>query len=220
MDDRTESFIEDLGYLFFPRKNDHGVGYSRFEAILRSHPTEEHFDPEVLRLRVVSEFGGIEYLYINQPWVGEEHYRAIVCHVLLRDRKDKTVNSYTYGGDLRIEVNQDQTKCVLVSPAPIFRMEGIISIPSLVAQETEILLAEIAAKSRSDHMVFEDKLSTIDPLLLYGASLVSINLKYLDFKHKHFSHIFNLIQFIRHEIEKLQGSGELPVPIPKLVDLF
>jgi hypothetical protein len=220
MGDRAEPFIEDLGYLLIPRKNDHGVGFSRFEAILRSHPTEEHFDPELLRLRVVSELAGMEYLYINHPWVGEEHYRAIVGHVLLRDRKNKTVNSYAYGGDLRIEVNHDQTTCVLVSPAPIFRMEGIISIPSLVAQETEILLAEITAKSRYDHMVFEDKLSTIDPLLLYGASLISINLRYLDFKHKHSNHIFNLIQFIRHEIEKLQGSGVLSVPIPKLVDLF
>jgi hypothetical protein len=220
MGDRTEPFIEDLGYLFIPRKNDNGVGYSRFEAILRSHPTEEHFDPEVLRLRVVSAFGGIEHLYINHPWVGEEHYRAIVSHVLLRDRKNKTVNAYTYGGDLRIEVNQDQTTCVLVSPATIFRMEGIISIPSLVAQETEALLAEIAAESKTDHMVFEDKVSTIDPLLLYGASLISMNSKYLDFEHKYFNHILNLIQFIRHEINRLQGSGELPVPIPELVDLF
>ena len=220
MGDRTEPFIEDLGYLFIPRKNNHGVGYSRFEAILRSHPTEEHFDPELLRLRVVSEFGGIEYLYINHPRAGDEHYRVCVSHVLLRDRKNKNVNSYAYGGDLRIEVNQDQTTCVLVSPAPIFRMEGIISIPTLVAQETEILLAQIAAESRSDYMVFEDKLSTIDPLLLYGASLMSMNSKYLDFEHKYFNHILNLIQFIRYEIKRLQGSGELPVPIPKLVDLL
>lgn len=220
MFDETETPIEDLGYLFYPRKNDRGIGYSRLEVTLRSHPTEEHFDPEEFRLRVASEFGGIEYLYINHPWAGEEHYRACVSHVLLRDRKNKTVNSYTYGGDLRIEVNRDQTTCVLVSPAPIFRMEGIISISTLMAQETDILLAKIPIDSRSDQLVFEEKLSTIDPLMLYGACLVSLELKYLDFKHKELDHILNLIHFIRREKEKLQESGELPVPIPELVDLL
>jgi hypothetical protein len=220
MGDRTEPFIEGLGYLFIPRKNNHGVGYSRFEAIMRSHPTEEHFDPELLRLRVVSEFGGIEYLYINHPWAGDEHYRACVSHVLLRDRKNKTINSYTYGGNLQIEVNKDQTTCILVSPAPIFRIKDIISTPSLTAQETDILLAKIATESRSKQVVFEDNLSMIDPLILYGASLVSIDEKFNDYSHKEYSHILNFIQFIRREKEKLQASGKVPVPIPKLEDLL
>jgi hypothetical protein len=218
MFDKTKSIIEDLGYVFYPRKNHQDIGYSRLEVALRSHPTEEHFDPEEFRLRVASEIGGIEYLHVNHPWAGEELYRACVGHVLLRDRKNKTISSYTYGGDLRIEANKDQTTCVLASPAPILRMKGDISIPSLTVVETDILLAKIAAES--SQMVFEERLPMVDPLMLYGASLVSIDSKFLEFEHKEFSHILNFIQFIRREKEKLQESGELPVPIPELVDIF
>jgi hypothetical protein len=99
-------------------------------------------------------------------------------------------------------------------------MDGINSIPSMMAQETEILLAKIATESISAPMVFEEKISTIDPLMLYGACLTSIEYKFHDFEHKEINPILDFIHFTRLEKQKLQESGEVPVPIPELTELF
>ena len=212
--------MDDMGFIFYPRDDPQSIGYSRLDVTLRSRPTEKHFDPEEFRLRVASEGGGIEYLYVNHPWVGEEQYRVCVGHLAFRDRKNKFINAYTFGGDLRIETNKDKNKCVLVSSAPCFRFEGTNTISNLIAQETDILLAKIAPEIRSDNMNYEQKISSIEPLLLYGAFLVSIESLYRDFEYPKHDYILNLMHFIKHEKDRLKVTGALLFPIPELVDLL
>ncbi len=220
MCDDTERPLESLGYHFYHRINDPSIGYSRIGVTMRTHPTEEHFDPEEFRLRVASQERGIEYLYVNHPWLGEEHYQACVGHIAIKDRKEKFINAYTFGGDLRIEANSEKTTCDLVSSVPCFRIEGVTTISSLFAQDTDILLAKIAAETRYSEIVFEQKISSIDPVLLYGACLASIESYYENFDHDEIDYFLNLVQFIKHEKERLQMARALPFPIPELIDLL
>ncbi|MHA1937822.1 MAG: hypothetical protein ACW97O_06385 [Candidatus Thorarchaeota archaeon] len=220
MRDNTDRPVENLGYHFYHRINDPTIGYSRIGVTIRTHPTEEHFDPEEFRLRVASQERGIEYLYVTHPWSGEEHYRACVGHVAIKDRKEKFINAYTFGGDLRIKADSEKTTCDLISPVPCFRIEGVNTISKLLAQETDILLAKIAAETGYNEIVFEQKISSIDPVLIYGACLVSIQSYYENFDHDEIDYILDLIQFIKHEKERLQMARALPFPIPELIELL
>jgi hypothetical protein len=143
-----------------------------------------------------------------------------VGHIAIKDRKEKFINAYTFGGDLRIEVNSEKTTCDLISSVPCFRIEGVNTISSLIAQDTDILLAKIAAETRYSEIVFEQKISSIDPVLLYGACLVSIETYNENFDHDEIDHLLNLVQFIKHEKERLQMARALPFPIPELKDLL
>jgi hypothetical protein len=215
-----EKKIFDFGYQFYPREDGGEIGYTRLDVVLRQEPTEEHYDPEEFELAILSKHDGIEYLRIYHPWTGESNYRACVGHAHFRDRKQKIINVYTFGGRLSIEVNDDQTICVLASPAPILRLESITSIEFLLAQETDIMIAEKAIDNGTSWMALHEKVSGIDPQLFYGACLVTLEKKYRDFVHKELENIQEFYNFVKRERQQLEGSGMVEAPLPDLDELF
>jgi hypothetical protein len=215
-----EKKVFDFGYQFYPREDGGDIGYPRLDVVLRQEPTEEHYDPEEFELAVLSKQDGIEYLRIYHPWTGESNYRACVGHAHFRDRKQKIINVYTFGGRLSFEVNDDQTICILSSPAPILRLENITSVEFLLAQETDILLAEKAIDSGTSWMALHEKVSRINPQLFYGACLVALEEKYRDFNHEELEHIQAFYHFVKHERQQLEGSGKVEVPIPDFDELL
>lgn len=217
---RTQLHEANLGYLFFPRADQSDIGHARLDVTLRPQPTEEHYDPEELRLRVATEDGGVEHLMVRHPWVGKTRYRATVGHILLRDRKRKTVAAFTYGGEFRVQSREASTESALSSSAPILRLDGTESVPELLAQETKVLLAEIASSSNRSRLELEQSLAQAEPSRLYGACLKALEAKLSGYEHKELIPVLDLLTFVSRESRELQWQLGVTRPVPDLQELI
>ncbi|MCJ7701041.1 MAG: hypothetical protein MUO62_05620, partial [Anaerolineales bacterium] len=92
----------ELGYRFAPPEYPHAPGSPCLEINIFATPTLQHYDPEQVSLKIVSNDGLSEVLTLVHPWPLGERYRSCVGHVTLNDRKGNKVIAYTLGGELRI----------------------------------------------------------------------------------------------------------------------
>jgi hypothetical protein len=178
---QTNPESHELGYYFYPQNRAGRLGHPRLDILLRSTPSERHFDPEKVHLFILSPQNDIEALVIDHPWRSLKRYRLVPGRVIIEDRRGKAVEAFTYGGDLEINANDERTLCMLVSPAAILDLSadaGISRLPAtglsagqLLAQETEILLAERRAAWARDPDQYETRLAGVDPAALYAACL-------------------------------------------------
>ena len=210
----------DYGYYFHSREYSDSPGHPRLDVILRSVPTEKHFDPEKLSIIVASDHRGTEFLRVHHPWPGQDQYRACAGHVILQDRKGKKVEAFTFGGDLRIESEEMLTACFLTSPAPILELIGTSSIPVMLAEETEIIFAKRRADWESDHSTFKDRLTAASPFTLYCICLEALKEKFERYPSRGNEFIQQFIQFIHVEIKTLHESHEWPLYVPMIDELL
>ena len=210
----------DYGFYFYSREYSESPGHPRLDVLLRSVPTGKHFDPEKLSIAVASEHRGAELLKINHPWPGQEQYRACAGRVILQDRKDKKVEAFTFGGELRIESEKTLTACFLTSPAPIIERIGTSSIPELLAEETEIIFAERRADWEPDQSTFKDRLRAADPFTLYCICLESLREKFERYPSKEDEFIQQFVLFLNTEIKTLHELDQWPVSLPTIADVL
>jgi hypothetical protein len=220
MSDPEDFNEEEYGYFYHSREWSSSPGHPRLDVFLRSAPTEKHFDPVKMTIKVAVGGKDIEFIKVQHPWSLLERYHAYPGRVILQDRKGKIVEAFTFGGELRIESEEALTVGMLTSPAPILELTSTSSIPSILAEETEIIFAERRAEWEPDHKTFIKKLIVADPFVLYCACL-----KYLKAKFDH-SHIGDdgviqyFVQFIHDEIEALQESHTWPAKLPTIAELL
>ena len=220
MSDPYDFNEKEYGYFFHPRERSGSPGHPQLDVFLRSVPTEKHFDPIKITINVAVESKDIEFIQVHHPWSLLEHYQACSGRVILQDRKGKIVEAFTFGGELRIESKEDVTTGILTSPAPILELTSPSSIPSILAEETEIVFAERRATWEPDHATFNRKLIMADPLVLYCTCLEYLKIKH---EHSHFRHdgvIQHFSQFVRHEIEALQELHKWPEQLPTVGELL
>ena len=210
----------ELGYFFHHRERPNAPGHPQLDVLMRSVPTEKHFDPEQLSLTVASEHRGTEFLRVHHPWSWLEQYRVCAGRVILKDRKDKKVGAFTFGGDLHIESEEMLTTCFLTSPAPILELIGTSSIPVLLAVETEIIFAKRRAEWVHDPAIYDKRLSAADPLILYIACLEAIGDKFERYPSRGDEFIQQFVQFIRVEIKTLHELHEWPLYVPRIDELL
>ncbi len=166
---------EAKGYALYPPRRPSDPGYSQLDVFFRSEPTGVHFDPEALRLVVVYPHGGIDQLKVAHPWISERRYRVCPGQIDLSDRFGKKVEAFTFGGILSIEpVDEKETNCSVKSLAPILLYRSLDAIPTLLAQESEILLAERRAIWGHDPETFDQRMAVLDPPVFYLACLQAI----------------------------------------------
>lgn len=216
-----------LGYVLHPPRRPSEPGYSRLDALLLPQPSGQHFDPYFLRLWVATGDGkqadrqGISHQTIEHPWNGEERLRVCAGQVDLVDRYGKQLDAFTFGGELRIDAADEHTGVALLSPAPILLMHDLRAdsgngpVATLLAQETEILLAQRRAFWEATPEEFEQRLARVEPLKLYLTCLQAIQQRFTRLP----SASENMIQQFRHmlrlEIRAVQeqapgtGSGGL-----------
>lgn len=195
------------------------MGYSQLKVYLRSEPTFSHFDPEELRLSVAYD-KGVDFINVTHPWTGLKQYDVAVGHVLFRDRKDKPVEAFTFGGQISIEPQDTQTTCILRSKAPICKLRDSVSVQALLARETDILLAERSVEWGGDDAGFEIRLATADPLLLYYACLRAMNDKNEPLAYQELEHLQSFTFFIGQELALLEKHADLPPNPGTLEDIL
>lgn len=203
-----------LGYEFSSSTYSGQPGHSRIDIMLRPTPTNIHFDPKRVFF-MVSDDKKIEHLTITYKVPQQNEYQVVAGPVRIQDRKGKVVFAFTFGGELRIEVEEQEKICTIISTAPIFQFIQPTVIRFI--EEVEIILAERRAKWLNDPHVFETRLATVEPLTLYAASL---NFLINKFEHSNNQSTQQLIHFMRTEIRALNEEHALPYYVPPLRKLI
>jgi hypothetical protein len=212
--------MEDWGYYLLPRAHSHSPGYTGLRIAIRETPTKSHFDPESIRLRLRDKPGSANWtkLELGSPGQGTGH----VCpgRVIVRDRLDKRVHFFTFGGSLEVAFAPGVTVYSLHSPAPILELtEPEESIPDQLASETEAIMGEVQAKWGSNDAGFARRLAQVDPFQFYLASLHSILLRYGHSRALRES-FEDLYDALLGEEEWLMQAGQWPVQPLMLEELL
>ena len=172
--------MRNWGYYLLPKPHDDSPGYSGLLVAIRKQPTGQHFDPQTIHLCLRDEKGIARWR--APSWImplKEPARRVCPGRVILRDRHDKSVEFFTFGGSLEVTSGPGEFIYALRSPAPILELTAQQeTAPDLLAFETESLIGEMEAKWGRDEEGFHQRLAGLDPLQFYLASLQSILLHY------------------------------------------
>jgi hypothetical protein len=178
---RTKTNVKrELGYYFLPKQYDNAPGHPRLNVVLSSTPTGEHFDPEHVIYTVCAVANrdrGIEHLIVHHNWLGKRVYRVCAGFVRLTDRRGKSVEAYSFGGELQIRAGRDKTIAKLTSSAPILELSQINMhcMADLLATEVEVLLARRrAAWIHRDLVDYERRLAAVEPQVLYRSCIEAL----------------------------------------------
>lgn len=209
-----------LGYIFYPSKRPDEPGHPRLDIILRETPTGLHFDPSKVLLHTVSQAGEVHSSAIDHPWDGLGEYKVLAGRVVIQDHVGKSHQAFTFGADLNIQTDDEQTLCVLSSEAPIYSLEPENRIVNLFVQEVEILLAERRAAWGDNVDGFERRLASIRPLSLYSACLGALRQRFQHYPHSEEELIQRLTRFLHTESQALHSGSYPSFQAPPLAELL
>jgi hypothetical protein len=211
----------DLGYFFHPSRTPDLPGHPRLDVTLYPTPTMEHFDPEQASFEVADPETGIEQVHIAHPWTGPEHLRVAIGYIRLVDRHDKVVTAFSFGGSLDIAVDEDHTRCSLVSSSPIFHVEDKQDLPALLVNEFEALLAIRRAGWAGDEVGFNRRLAGLAPVQLYAVGLEEVEARLLQSPITLRGDLYWMMRHMVNELRRqLQEAGNWPDPLPTMADLL
>ncbi len=169
---------EELGYTLYPPSRHSDPGCPRVDIRICDTPSEQHFDPYRLTISVYAGLRGIDNLLIRHPWHGETHFHVVPGPMHLESHTGKSLEAFTFGGELEIQESPDCTLLVLKSSAPILFNYVTHSLGKLLAEEVEILLAERHAARGADDDLFDHHLESVDPRRLYLSCLHTLRLRF------------------------------------------
>jgi len=216
--------MENWGYYLLPKSHPDSPGYTGLLVAIREEPTERHFDPQSMRLRFRDEHDKAKWitLRLHSPLEVPIEASLRVCpgKVVLRDRMDKRVDFFVFGGSLEAVSVPGETVYSLRSPAPILELTGDLeSVPDQLASETEALISELQARWGLDEEGFARRLAQVDPLQFYLATLEAILARYeQDHTLQEAFHEFYLA--LHNEKRWLTERGQWPATLPRLEELL
>jgi len=214
-----------LGYRFLPRKYPQSAGHPRLEIRISKVPSERHYDPEIVNLLVFSSTAnrhtqGIEHLKVYHPWPYRASYQVAPGMLIISDRKDKKVEAFTFGGELKIDMDDESTKCIIESDAPIIEIDMIESTVMRLVEEVEIILAKRRAIWGHDEGKFESRMAKIPPSQLYATCIEELMMQ---FEHDHIREMtdyHDLYEFILAEKLGLKKEGLWPERLPSISEIL
>ena len=166
MAEKPDRTLPKIGYLYHYPQLDLPTDNFRLDIFISSIPTKQHFDVLRARFFVKPLKGEIERLIITHPWNYGKTARVCAGVIEMEDRKGKKEEAFSFGGQLKIESQDLQTVCILVSPAPILEISGTSPMNGLFIDELEILLAEHRA-AYPNYLEYETQLVKTNPYELY-----------------------------------------------------
>jgi hypothetical protein len=210
-----------LGYVFLPETDSDWPDYHRLQVTLRAVPTDAHFDPENVSLLARSASGGSEEVTVHHPWPREERFVACPGRVVLRDRRGKTIQAFTFGGEMLVQPEASLTLCTLQSPVPILALVRGDSASAELASEVEVVLAtrRAAWDMRERAGVFDERLARVDPRDIYLASLQAVNKRLARLPHGESALGKQLAKFVAAELQGDEVTGWAG-KAPELEDLL
>jgi hypothetical protein len=212
--------VKNWGYYLLPKSHLDSPGYTGLLVAIRKQPTGEHFDPQTLHLRLRDETGIARWRTLSWLTPLEGSTRSCPGRVILRDRRGKSVEFFTFGGRLEVTSAPGEMVYSLRSLAPILELttQSETTFEQL-AYETEAAMGEIEAKWQPNEAEFGRRLANVDPFQFYLAALQSILLHYERAQSlERAYHEFHESLF--QEKEWLVAEGLWPASLPALETLF
>ncbi len=218
MTQETERNLPKIGYLYHYPRLDHPTEHFRLDIHVTSEPTGLHFDVLRVLIPTKTDTETIKLLKVTHPWPYEKSAGVAPGKIIMEDRVGKKEEAFTFGGQLTISNQDEQTSCILVSSAPILEISEAAPVHMHLAEEVEMILAEMQAKY-SDHKEYEQQLCKLDSLRLYSACLNTLLVKYENFPQKT-ERLNRLLRFLKSEKVRLQEAGLAGYPHLRIDDLF
>ena len=147
----SENIDLDLGYIFLPCCRTDLPCHQRLTIHILPTPTQLYCDPEVACIYVAYYHWKSEFIKVSHPWHWKSDYYVDSSWVILKDRLDKVVEPFIFGGKLNITSGKSCTPCTLVSTVPILPCINWASKSSMLAEDVEILLAAWREKWEEQH---------------------------------------------------------------------
>ena len=165
--------VKDSGYVELSRPHENSPGYLELVVAIRQTPTELHFDPEAIHLRLVYRDDTVRETTIMLTNPPLDVRQVCPGPVTLVDRIGKRIDFFVFGGQLKAFTRPHETICWLHSSAPILELTGQAqeNFSDQLVYETEALLARLGAGWAGRHSAFLTRLAKIDSLQLYAACI-------------------------------------------------
>jgi hypothetical protein len=207
---------DDWGYYLLPRPHPASPGYGGLLISIRPLPTRKHFDPERIELQLCDKDGMAHGAALKLNSWSRGPHRVCPGRVVLRDRVDKQINFFTFGGSLELLSEPGARVYWLHSPAPLLELTpGSPGMVYQLAAEVELMLAVFRARWQADQSEFSRRLCRLEPLQFYQASLASLLLRYKRAPTLEQGYL-QLHHLICVERDWLKKSGQWPEPPPTL----
>ena len=208
----------ELGYMCSPPCHHDHPCHRQLDIVMHDKPTLRHYDPKSAQFTVASTISGFEVLKIHHPGQREANYHVIPSCVIMRDRVDKVIEAFTFGGTLHIVSEEACTRCTLKSTAPILPIFVRFSVMTMLADEVRILLAERGAVWDEEHprTAFEEQLAAVDPFVIYLSCLDALQEKFSHFPHPVPEYMLRFNHFLETEIDSLHEQRLWPTYVPPL----
>ena len=210
-----------LGYVFHQLKLNSSTLSAQLDISIFAKPTEQHFDPETVGFCIADPRGGIEHLTITHPWRLQKQLQVCAGRIIMRDRKDKVVQAFSFGGKLEISNFETFTFCQITSTAPIIELIDTQDTETIVVTEFEAWLAKHRARWAGNDLGFGSQLASIEPFTLFVAGVAKIDDR---LSRSRFSMRYDQYRRVGQEtrriIRLLQENGVWPPAPPVLTDLL
>ncbi|MCS7061124.1 MAG: hypothetical protein RMN25_08140 [Anaerolineae bacterium] len=167
--------MERWGYLLLPDAHPYAPGQHRLLIAMREVPTEMHFDPESIRLRMGESGDSLNWstIRLKYPLYGQR--QVGLGRISISDRVDKRIEFFTYGGTIEAIHEHDQIVYALRSSAPILSIDPEMQDFSAdLTFETEVMIARAQAQWNGNQAGFAHRLSQIEASQCYLATLRAI----------------------------------------------
>jgi hypothetical protein len=216
---------QNTGYYYYPSKYSPPLGHPRLDIYLFGEPTNRFFDAHKAIFHV-AELDGFRELTITHPWedwMGAEVERICAGRFQLIDRNEIPHYGFSLGGDLSIQKQEDYTLCSLTSSAPIFNLmeDDNQSVKDLLVNEFEVLFAQRMATWGTDETAFAKRMSEVEPLSLFLATLVKLEKEIEEMPLEVKEHGYQGITHIVNEtIHTIKEAGDWPSNIPSISNLI
>lgn len=213
-----QSTREDFfGYRFHRADPPLDWGSTALVVSLNAQPTGEHYDPETFRLHTTGASKRLDYSILRQPWSGPDHLQVVLGDVVMNDRRGKTVEAFTFGGDARIDNDGAATRCTLTSPVPIIDLRDKHAEVLMLAEEAKALLARRQAAWEHDPEQYEERIAKADVEELFFAILKALEQNFSTIPPEYGSEARSFLTFLRKQIEQAPEYLDLAAD-PKLLE--
>lgn len=133
--------MADWGYYLLPKSHPDSPGFGGVAIAMRQTPTEQHFDPELIELRMIEQSEG--------TWTTLTFYSSLNGNkevqpgrIIIIDRFEKHVEFFTFGAMVEEIRGLHDVVFVFTSDAPVLVVTGDTNDPGdQIASEADELLA-------------------------------------------------------------------------------
>jgi hypothetical protein len=171
--------IDHWGYLLLPQPYPDCLGHGGLLVAIRARPTQQHFDPESVRVRFLEPPDTARWatLRLHTPVAGARS--VFPGRIILTDHRAKDVEFFAFGGTLEVAAEPMQAVIQIRSPAPVLEITGDTeSVTDQLASQAEVVIAELQAGWVMREEGFVRRVAELDPAVFYAMIVQAILQRY------------------------------------------